>query len=75
MIDFLLIVAGVLVVVIIACFAHAIEKMGACKHDYGNWEQEETDTAYVQMRACSKCGWVEISQFRKLSEEKPTTTA
>lgn len=37
-----------------------------CKHDYGNWVQQETEHAYVQMRVCSKCNYAYVHQFRKM---------
>lgn len=42
------------------------EKLSGCWHKWGNWNAEETDTAYVQARTCKKCGYVEMSQWKKL---------
>lgn len=40
-----------------------------CMHEYGDWVQQETEHAYVQMRLCSKCNYAFVHQFRKMGEK------
>lgn len=37
-----------------------------CQHEYGDWTQQETEHAYVQMRICCKCNYAYVHQFRKM---------
>lgn len=46
---------------------YLFEKLSGCWHKWGNWDIDETDTAYVQARCCEKCGYVEMQQWKKLT--------
>ena len=48
----------------------AIDLIGQCRHHWGAWEASETEHAYVQRRKCTKCGYVETEQFRKIKEKR-----
>ena len=39
---------------------------GGCRHKWDSWDSETTEYAYVQHRKCVKCGYIEITQFRKM---------
>lgn len=62
-----MIVFGVMFAVFtIYVISKAIDLVGKCWHSWGTWDTTETPDAYVQSRKCTKCGYVETEQFRKL---------
>ena len=67
--DILLVLLGVFIVCAIASIIIAIEKIGKCRHDWGHWQDDSTNDAYVQYRVCVKCGYIEREQWRKLKEQ------
>lgn len=42
---------------------------GDCYHKWDKWTSESTEFAYVQHRACLKCGYLETTQYRKMGYE------
>jgi hypothetical protein len=57
--------------IVMGCTIYFIEKVGKCWHTFGDWWDETTDHAYAQARRCSKCGYTEREQWKKI---KGTTT-
>ena len=68
--DLLLFFGTIVGVIVIVLGLYALEKVSSCWHDWGYWVPEETDDAYVQWRSCTKCGYTQREQFRKLKERK-----
>jgi len=58
--------AVVCIVVLIVVTMYAIEKARGCWHNWGHWQDESTDIAYAQYRVCTKCGYIEREQFKKI---------
>ncbi len=68
--DLFLFFGTIVGVIVIVLTLYTIDKMSGCWHKFDKWVPEETDDAYVQWRSCTKCGYTEREQFRKLKERK-----
>jgi len=68
--DLLLVLSGVMVVCGIALIVTAVDRIGKCRHDWGQWMFKEDSAVFIQVRHCEKCGYSEIEQFRKMKEPK-----
>ena len=42
---------------------------GDCRHEWGDWMQDNEEFAYVQHRKCIKCHYVQTEQFRKIKND------
>lgn len=67
--DLLYFFGGILGILGIALTIYYIDKLSGCWHKWGLWEAGETYDAYVQYRRCSKCGYVEREQWRKIQSK------
>ena len=67
--DVVLVLLGVFIVCGIALIVTAVDQIGKCRHNWGYWQDDSTDEAYVQYRVCIKCGYIEREQFRKMKEK------
>lgn len=57
--------------IFLACFViYYVDKFSGCWHKWGDWHEDSTDVAYVQWRSCTKCGYTEREQWRKITEGK-----
>ena len=72
--DLLLFFGTIVGVIVIVLTLYALEKASRCWHKFDKWVPEETDDAYVQWRSCTKCGYTQREQFRKLKERKDDST-
>ena len=68
MTDLLLLFGGIVGMLIIGAIVVYVERHGQCKHSWGKWIYSENEFAYVNQRACEKCGFTETNQFRKMKE-------
>jgi hypothetical protein len=69
MFDVGLVLLVLAVVLIISAIAFAVEHIGKCKHDWSKWSAVDAEFAYVQQRWCTKCGYIETEQFRKITQD------
>jgi hypothetical protein len=67
MVDFLLIVGGIGIMIAVAAILAFFE---GCAHKWGIWEYKEDSAVFFQKRQCSKCGYTQFEQVRKVVEKK-----
>lgn len=66
--DIYLFFGTILGVMAIGFLMYFLDHVFKCWHKWGTWDVEETPDAYVQARKCSKCGYTQIEQFRKVKQ-------
>jgi hypothetical protein len=67
--EILIAASVVAIVVLIAISVWLFETRNECRHSWGGWDAKETEYAYVQERVCKKCGYHQITQFKKLKSK------
>ncbi len=67
--DLLLFFGTIVGVIVIVLTLYTIDKLSGCWHKWDKWDYNETDAAYVQARCCEKCGYAEIHQHRKMTND------
>ena len=73
--DMILFFGTIIGLIIVGCIIYLLERLSGCWHKWGTWDVEETPDAYVQARRCTKCGYTEIEQFRKIKQCKSESVA
>lgn len=70
MTDIMFYCSTLVIVGIVLILFRIYERWGECRHNWGNWVQNETEYAYVQQRICTKCGFAETHQFKKFRDKE-----
>ena len=70
MYDFILIVGGMGIMIVMAAILAFFDRIGSCNHKWDMWECKEDSSVFFQKRQCSKCGYTQFEQVRKLVEIK-----
>ena len=56
--------------IIFAALQYITKCSGICRHKWNDWFDDSTEDAYVQFRTCSKCGYTEREQWKKIKEKQ-----
>jgi hypothetical protein len=68
--DLMLIVGGMGIMIVMAAILAFFDKVSGCNHKWGFWEYKEDSAVFFQKRQCSKCGYTQFEQVRKVVEKK-----
>jgi hypothetical protein len=68
--DLMLVFGGMGIMIVIAAIVALFECVGKCSHKWESWAFMEDSAAFFQKRQCSKCGYTQFEQVRKVVEKK-----
>lgn len=70
MLDLLLVMSVIIFVVLVMMAVSWHQHRNDCKHEWGQWRMADTTYAFVQLRACAKCGLMDIQQTPKIQKKE-----